>query len=78
MRFHSNSSNKDGKQIVEAKVFIIFSSLETGCDLCLQRLSNKSTEKLLKKTKLKNPNLFWKSNYFIKYNRLKITTKSDG
>ena len=46
-----NSSNKAKKQIFEAKFVIILncSSLETVCDLCVQRLSYKSTEIYLKK-----------------------------
>ena len=32
-----NSSNKAEKQMFEAKFVTNYSSLETGCDLCLQR-----------------------------------------
>ena len=49
MKPRSNSSNKAKKQVFEAKIAISYSSLETSCDLCLKRLSNKSTEKLFKK-----------------------------
>ena len=41
-----------------------YSSLETGYDQFLQRLSNKWTKKLSKKTKLNNPNLFLKKEHF--------------
>ena len=47
----SKSSNKAGKQIIEIKTVINYSSLETGCKLCLQRLSYKSTQKVYKKDK---------------------------
>ena len=45
------NSNKAEKQMFEAKTVKRCSSLETGCDLCLQRLSYKSIEKLFKKYK---------------------------
>ena len=48
MKSRSESSNKAGKQIIEAKTVINYSSMEMGRDLCLQRLSYKSTEKLFK------------------------------
>ena len=51
--------------------------METCCDLCLQRLSYKSTKKRFKKMmKLKNQNIFLKTNIFKFYNRLKISTDS--
>ena len=59
----SNSNNKAEKKCLELKPLykLNYSSLGTGCDPCLQRLSYKSTEKLFKKvTKLKNPNVFEK------------------
>ena len=59
IKSRSNSSNKAEKQMFEAKTVINYSSLKTSCDLCLQRLSYKSTEKVLKKTKLKNPNFIF-------------------
>ena len=37
MKSRSNNSNKTEKQMFEAKTVIIYNSLETGCDLCLQR-----------------------------------------
>ena len=46
MKSRSNNCNKAEKQIFESKSVIKHSSLETVCDLCLQRLSYKSTEKL--------------------------------
>ena len=50
----------------------------TGCDLYLQRLSYKLTEKLFEKmTKLKNPNLFLKANIFKNQNRRQISTNSN-
>ena len=53
----SNSSNKAEKQIFEVETVLKYCSLETGCDLCLQQLSCKSTENLFKKMKLINTNL---------------------
>ena len=55
MRTRSNSSDKAEKQKFEAKTVIIYSSLETGSDLCLQGLSYKkqSTKKLFKKDEAK-------------------------
>ena len=46
MKSHSNNSNKAEKQTFENKTVINYSSRETGCDLCLQRQSYKSPEKL--------------------------------
>ena len=40
-----------------------YSSLETVCDLCLQRLSYKPTEKLIKKTIPKTKICFRKQNF---------------
>ena len=78
MKPRSNSSNKAKKQVFEDKIAINYSSLETSCDLCLKRLSYKSTEKLFKKkTKLKNPNLILKTDIFRGHNRLRITAKID-
>ena len=71
-------SNKAEKKMSEAKTVINYRSLETGCDLCLQRLSYKSSENYLKKTKLKDPKLFLKTDIFNSQNTLKITTKSNG
>ena len=78
MRSRSNSSNKAGKKIIEAKTVFNYSSLETYFELRLQRLRYKSTEKLLKKTKIKNPNLSLKTLFFKKHNRILISTKSDS
>ena len=60
MRSRRNASNKGRKKINEAKTVISYSSLATGCDPCLQRLSYKSIENLFEKTKHKNPKLFSK------------------
>ena len=61
---HDNSSNQAKRQMFEAKTVknLNYSSLEAGCDLCLQRLRYQSTEKLYKKvTKLKKLKIFfWK------------------
>ena len=46
------------------------------CDLSIQRLDFKSTGKNLKKAKLKNPNLFLKTNVFKSHNRHEISTKN--
>ena len=75
MKFRSNNIEKAEKQMLEAKTILNYSSLETGCDLCLQRLSCKSIEKLLKKYKAQNPKLFQKTNIFKRHHRLKITIK---
>ena len=76
MIYRSNSSSKAGKQIIEVKA-----SLETGCALCLQKLSYKSTEKLIKKDEARKPKLIFVNNFFQKskqtYNKW-ITTKNDG
>ena len=78
MKSPSNNSNKAEMQIFETKSVIIYSSLETGCDLCLRRLSNKSTEKLIKKDEAQKPKLFLKTDIFKSHNRLRTTTKSNG
>ena len=81
MKCRRNSINKVEKQMFEAKIFIKkkYSPVKTGCDLCLQRLIKKPTKKLFKNmTRLKNPNMFLKTNIFKSHNRLKISTKSDG
>ena len=63
----------------EAKIVINYSSLETGCDLCLQRLRYKSAEKLFKKDEAqKKTNLFLRTDIFKNQNRLRIRTKSNG
>ena len=50
MNSRSNSCKKKAKKdTFEAKKIIYYSSLETGCDLCLQRMSYKSAKKLFKK-----------------------------
>ena len=58
MKSRSNSCNKAEKQKFEATTVINYSSLETGCALCLQRLSSKSIEKLFLKDKAQKPNFF--------------------
>ena len=45
----------------ETKTVINYSSLETLCDLCLQRLSYKSTEKLFKKDKAQKPKIIFEN-----------------
>ena len=64
----SNNSNKTKKQIFEAKVFKSFSycSLETGCDLCPQRLIYKSNEKLNKKDEDQKLKFIFENKYFQK------------
>ena len=75
MKFRSKKIDKAEKQMLEAKTVINYSSLETGCDLCLQRLSCKSIEKLFKKYKAQNPKLFQKTDIFESHNRLRIKIK---
>ena len=76
MKSRSNNCNKAEKQMFEAKTVIKYSSLETGFDLCLQRLSYKSTEKrLITRKKLKNLKLFVKTDILKSHNRLRITKK---
>ena len=79
LKSRSNSCSKAEKQKFEAKTVIKYSSLETVCDLCLQRLSYKSTEKLnfFEKTKIENPILLLKTDIPKSHNRLRITTKSN-
>ena len=48
----------------EAKTIIKYSSLETGCDLCLQRLSYKSIENYLKKYKAQKPKFILENSFF--------------
>ena len=55
MKSRSNHSTKAEKQIFEAETVINYSSLKTSCDLCLQRLSYKSIEKLFEKYKAQKP-----------------------
>ena len=43
-----NSSNKAENQMFETNIVTNCSPLETGCDMCLLRLSYKSAEKLFK------------------------------
>ena len=80
MKSRSNNSNKAEKQRFEKKQSkrLNYISLDTGCDLCLQGLNYKSTEKYSKKTKLINPNLFLKTNIFKTQKRLRTTTKRNG
>ena len=66
MRSCSNRSNKTRKQTIEAKTGISYSSLETGCDLCLQRLSYKSSEKLIKKDEAQTPKSIFKNSFVQK------------
>ena len=65
MKFR-NDSNKAKQLMFEAKTVIDYRSLETGCDLCLQRLSYKSTEKLFQKDKAQKPNIVFENRYFQK------------
>ena len=78
MKSLCNNCDKAEKQLFEAKTVINYSSLGTGCDLCLQRVSYKSAKNYLKMTKLKNPNLFLKTDNFKIHNILRITTNSNG
>ena len=69
MKSRSNSSNKAEKQVCEVKtvIKIKYSSLKTGCDLCLERLSYKTTKKLFKKTdKAQKPKYVFKKPIFSK------------
>ena len=49
---------------------INYSSLETGRELCLQRLSYKMTEKLFKKDEAQKPIKFLKTNIFKSHYKL--------
>ena len=42
------------------------SSLETGCDVCLQRLSYKSTKKINKNEEAQKPNYVFQKKHFQK------------
>ena len=64
MKSRSNRSNRAGKQMFEAKTVKKYSSLETGCNLCLQRLSNKSTEELFKKDEAQKPKFIFENDIF--------------
>ena len=66
MKSRSNNSNKAKKQLSEANTVINYSSLEKGCDLCVQRLSYKSIENYIKKFKAQNHKISFKNIYFQK------------
>ena len=66
MKSRISNSIKAEKQMFEAKTVINYSSLETGCDLCLQRLSFKSTENLFRKDKAQKPKIIFENRYFQK------------
>ena len=76
MRSGSSSSNKARKQINDAKTVIIISSMETGCYLCLQRLSYKSTEKLFKKDLAQKPKFIFKNIFFKAKIELRLQHKA--
>ena len=59
------------------KPLITKKSMETVCDLCLQRLSCKSTEKLFKNDEAQKPKFIFEKN-FKSHKRLRITTKNGG
>ena len=63
MKSRSNHSNKAEKPMFEAETVINYSSLKTGCDLCLQRLSYKSIEKLFEKYKTQKPKIILENRY---------------
>ena len=64
MKSGSISGHRAGKQMFETKIFKNFSSLETGCELCLQRLSYKSTEKLFEEDKAQKPKFIFENENF--------------
>ena len=64
MKSRSNSINNAEKQLFESETVIKYSLLEMVCDLCLQRLSYKSTEKLFKKNKAQKPKIIIENRYF--------------
>ena len=66
MKSRSNNSNKAENPMFEAKTVMNYSSMETGCELCLQRLRYKSTEKLFKKTKAQKPKIVFENGCFKK------------
>ena len=55
MKSLCNNCGKAEKQMFEAKIVIKYSSLGTGCDLCLQRVSYKSAKKIFRRDKAQKP-----------------------
>ena len=66
MKSRSNNSNKAENQMFEAKTVINYRSLETGCDLRLQKLSYKSIERLFIKYKAQKHKIILENRYFQK------------
>ena len=66
MKSRSNNSNKAEQKKFEAETVMNHSSLEMGLDMCLQRLSYKSTEKLFKKNNAQKPKIILENSYFQK------------
>ena len=60
MKSRSNSNNKAEKQMFEYKAVEKNKLLLSGNRLCLQRLSYKSTEELIKKEEAQKLIYFWK------------------
>ena len=75
MKSRSNNSNKAEKKMFEAKTVINYISLETGCDLCLQRLSYNLTGKIFKKNKAQKPKIIFENRYFQKPQQTKDYNK---
>ena len=75
MKSRRNNSNKAEKQMFKAAIIIHYSSLETGCDLSLRKLSYTSTKKLLKKYKAQKPKIIFENRYFQKSKKDKDNNK---
>ena len=77
MKSRSNSSPKADKKIceIETSTNSIYSSLETGCDLYLHRLSYQSIEEKFLIANLENMNMSLKTNIFQSHSRHKVSTK---
>ena len=60
MKSRRNNSNKAEKQMFEAKIVINYNSLETGCDVCLQRETELKIDRktILKRQSSKTQNCF--------------------
>ena len=68
MKSLRNSSNQAAKKILKLKPLnrLNYSSLETGCDLCLQSLRYKLTEKVFKEDEAQQTKFNFESKYFQK------------
>ena len=78
MKSRNNNINKAQKQMFEVKSVISYSLLETGCDLCLQRLSYKPIEKILKIQSSKTQNYSRKQTFSKITLDLRLQQKAGG